>query len=163
MFQATADIYFRNSDFDGAQELAERAKKMLPPELREENPENAMLMQAQQQIQAMGQQLMQLDAKLKEKQDNQQFENAIEAKKTNAEIEKWQAEIKIKQEELALQWAQLGPQVTPEQVQGVFKAISEIDANLKDVGQAVSMILDEAEASLSPPPTAPVAQQATAI
>lgn len=150
MMKYAGDIYFRNSDFDGAQELAERAKKLLPPEVRDDSPEQQALMLAQQQIQAMGQQLMQMDAALKQKVDNQEFENSIEEKKTNAEIEKWRDEIKLKQEELALQWAQLGPQVTPEQVQGVFTALQEMDSNLKDVGHAVSMILDEAESSLIP-------------
>ena len=160
MMRYAGDIFFRNSDWDGAQELAERAKKLLPPEVKEETEEQQALMQAQQQMQAMGQQMAQMDAALKQKQDNQEFENINTAKKTDAEIQKWRDEIEIKQQELALEWAKLGPTVTAEQVQGVFTALQEMDANLKDVGNAVALILDEAEASLpqSAPPEAAIEQ-----
>jgi len=161
LMQYAGDIFFRNSDWDGAQELAERAKKLLPPEVREEAPEQQALMQAQQQMQGMAEQMAQMDAALKAKQDNQEFENANTAKKTDAEIQKWRDEIEIKQQELALEWAKLGPQVDPKAVEGVFAALQEMDANLKDVGQAVALILDEAEASL--PQSVPTPPEGVAI
>lgn len=159
VFQGMADIYFRNSDFDGAQELAERAKKLLPPELREETPESAMLMQAQQQMQAMGQQLVQLEAKLKEKQDNQAVSNELENKKIDLQHQIDQQKLELEREKLALETLKAQGELTPVQVNAMLESIMAMDENLKDVGQAVSIILDGLEGSpQSVPPEAAIAQ-----
>lgn len=66
MFPMVADILFRNSDMAGADELAERFHKMLPPNLQDDqqNPlppqAQAAMQQAQQQIQAMQGELQKL-------------------------------------------------------------------------------------------------------
>lgn len=162
MLKYAGDIFFRNSDWDGAPELAERAKKLLPPEVRDESPEQAALMQAQQQLQAMGQQLMQMDAELKKKQDNQDFSNELEMKKLELQNNIDNQKLDIEREKLALETLKAQNEITPEQTKAMLAAISEMDENLKDVGNAVAMILDEAEASLPPiqatePQSAPAA------
>lgn len=66
MFPMVADILFKNSDMAGADELAERFKKMLPPNLQDDqnNPlppqAQAAVSQAHQQMQGMQAQLQQL-------------------------------------------------------------------------------------------------------
>lgn len=53
------DILLRNMDFPGAQECADRAKKMLPPELQDEDEKGdpqAIIQKQAQQLQALGQQ-----------------------------------------------------------------------------------------------------------
>lgn len=152
LMRYAADIFFRNSDWDGAQELAERAKKLLPPEIQDDAPEQQMLMQAQQQIQMMGQQLMQMEAKLKEKQDNQAIENELENKKIDLQHQIDQQKLDIEREKLVLETLKAQSEITPEQTKAMIAAIAEMDQNLRDVGAAVSMILDEAEASLPPIP-----------
>lgn len=159
LFQASGDIFFRNSDWDGAQELAERAKKMLPPELKEESPEQAALMQAQQQMQAMGQQLMQLEAQLKEKQNNQAESNALENKKIDLQHQIDQQRLELDREKLALETLKAQGELNPEQVKMMLESIVAMDANLKDVGQAVATILDGLEADIpqSAPPVEGIA------
>lgn len=65
LMQLAGDVVFRNSDIPGADEVADRLKKMLPPQLQE-NPQGqaplppqvqAHIAQMQQTIQAMGQAL----------------------------------------------------------------------------------------------------------
>lgn len=160
MFQATADIYFRNSDFEGAQELAERAKKMVPPELREETPEQAQLMQAQQKMMQMGQALEQMQAQLKEKQDNQAVSNELENKKIDLQHQIDQQKLELEREKLALETLKAQGELNPTQVNAMLESIMAMDENLKDVGQAVSHILDGIEQSLpqSVPPEAAIAQ-----
>lgn len=161
LLEATADIFFRNLDWDGAQEIAERAKKMLPPQFQDDGPEQQQLMQAQKQMEAMGQQLQQMDAKLKEKQDNQAQSNALENKKIDLQHQIDSQKLNIDREKLALETLKAQSEISPEQVKMMLAAISEMDENLKDVGQAVSMILDEAERSK--PQAVPAAPEAVAI
>lgn len=66
LMNVIGDIFFQNSDMAGADQLAERFKKMLPPALQDDRdnplpPEaQAAVAQAQQQMQAMQAQLQQL-------------------------------------------------------------------------------------------------------
>lgn len=76
-----ADILMRNLDSPGSREIAERFEKMLPPELRntESAPDpqaQAMLQQADQQIQGMSQTLEQYEAIIRELQAKLQNEEA---------------------------------------------------------------------------------------
>jgi len=152
LFQAAGDIFFRNSDWDGAQELAERAKKMLPPELKDESPEQAQLMQAQQKMMQMGQALEQMQAQLKEKQDNQAESNALENKKIDLQHQIDQQKLELDREKLALETLKAQGELNPQQVNAMLESIMAMDQNLKDVGQAVSIILDGLE---GPPQSAP--------
>lgn len=161
LLEATGDIFFRNLDWDGAQEIAERAKKILPPQFRDESPEQQQLLQAQQQMQAMGQQLQQLDAKLKEKQDNQTFSNELEMKKLELQNNIDNQKLEIERERLALETLKAQSEMTPEQTRAMLEAIMAMDENLKDVGQAVDALITakeqeiQAQMGMSPEPTAP--------
>jgi len=152
LFQAAGDIFFRNSDWDGAQELAERAKKMLPPELKDESPEQAQLMQAQQKMMQMGQALEQMQAQLKEKHNNQAESNALENKKIDLQHQIDQQKLELDREKLALETLKAQGELNPQQVNAMLESIMAMDQNLKDVGQAVSIILDGLE---GPPQSAP--------
>jgi len=61
------DIMFRNMDWHGAEEVAERLKKMLPPELQD-SPENEEGMEIPPQIIQMQTQLEQMAAELQERE-----------------------------------------------------------------------------------------------
>jgi hypothetical protein len=155
LLEVTGDIFFRNLDWDGAQELAERAKKVLPPEFQDESPEQAQLLQAQQQLQAMGQQLEQMDAKLKEKQDNQAESNALENKKIDLSHQIDAQKLEIEREKLALETLKAQGELNPEQVKLMMAAIFEMNTNLQDVGQAVDTILSGFEQDLGSVPMPP--------
>lgn len=84
MMQIFGDIYFKNSDFAGAEAMAARAEKLLPPNLKDDqqqqDPQVAQmrqqLQQAGQEIQQLQQQLQQADAESKNKQAENQLKAA---------------------------------------------------------------------------------------
>lgn len=69
LFQMIGDLMVRNMDWPGADEIADRLKKMLPPQLQDENEDEspevqAVKAQAQQVIDQQGQQLEEAQAQL---------------------------------------------------------------------------------------------------
>jgi hypothetical protein len=79
LMQMMGDILFKNYDGAGADELAERFKKMLPPELQDEQDDpKAQLSKMQAQLAQTGQQLQAIDAfaaKLQKEQEGKVIEN----------------------------------------------------------------------------------------
>jgi hypothetical protein len=96
------DIFFQQSDLAGADEIAERLHKMLPPQLQDQNeqtPEQAQAMaaQAHQQMQLMGTELQKLQferqakvaehqGKMQQIQLQAQADMALEDKKLQAQL-----------------------------------------------------------------------------
>lgn len=78
LFMMMGDLYLKNQDWPGAQEMAERMKKMLPPQLQDQGgqPNAQQLQQQLTQMQAQMQQLQPLadanQAKLQQAQIDQQ-------------------------------------------------------------------------------------------
>lgn len=150
LLEVAGDLLFKSMDWPYAQEIGERIKKLLPPQLSDDNPEQAQLEQASQAMQQMQQQLMQMEAALKEKQDNQAFSNELELKKLELQNSIDQQKLEIEREKLALETLKAQDEISPVGFQALMQSITQINDNLNDVGQAVSMILDEAEAALGP-------------
>jgi hypothetical protein len=98
------DIFFANSDMAGADQLAERFKKMLPPNLQEQpdgqkpDPEQVMAENAQlkQQMQVLGAQLQDAQNPLKVEEIRQQ--SAVEQKKLQLDHDKTMASAKFEHE-----------------------------------------------------------------
>ena len=95
VFPLIGDQIVRNMDWPGANEIADRLKKMLPSQLQdsEDQSPEAQLMQAQQQLAQLGAQHQQLVMALQEtqkiidtKQVEQQGKFAIEQMKTNVDL-----------------------------------------------------------------------------
>lgn len=102
LIHVIGDIFFQQSDLAGADQIAERLHKMLPPPLQDhgdQTPEQAqaMLAQAQQQMQALGGELQKLQferaAKMQEGQNRLQevaakfqADMALEDKKLQAQL-----------------------------------------------------------------------------
>lgn len=100
------DIYFKNSDFSGAEAMAERMKKWIEknnPGMIEseegEEPVDPQKIQMQQMIEAMQAELVQL----KQNENNKQGELAIK----QGDLELKGAELQLKQQELELKEAEL--------------------------------------------------------
>lgn len=94
LLQTFGDIFFRNSDFAGAEALADRAEKLLPPELRDTeegdiDPEKQQLMV---QAQEMQQVIEQLGAQLQDKKAEEQGKLQIEQGKLQLDQQKLQIE-----------------------------------------------------------------------
>lgn len=68
--QSCADLIVKNMDWPGAQDIADRLKKMLPPNLQEQKPGQQQIPpQVQQQMQQMGSMIDQLTKQLHASQD----------------------------------------------------------------------------------------------
>lgn len=69
LMQLAGDLMVKNFDWPGAQEVAERLKKMLPPQLQDNEGQQQIPPQVQQQMQQMGQMIEQLTAELNKARD----------------------------------------------------------------------------------------------
>lgn len=106
LMEVVGDLLFKALDVPNGQEIADRLQANMPPEMLGENPMADKLKQAGQAIQALQEQLKNYDAALKEKKENQEFEEHYKLKeleldrdkfkldvmKANADIEKMRAE-----------------------------------------------------------------------
>lgn len=97
------DIFFKNSDFAGAQAMAERAKKLLPPNLQDEEEQDPrvqalemQIMEAQKIMEGIQAEAAQLKAKL----DSNEESNQLEREKMQMEYDLKMAEIEQKGREL---------------------------------------------------------------
>lgn len=73
LMQIAGDIIMRNADYPGAEKIADRLAKALPPNLQEQkNDKDAQLAQVSQQAQQMQQQLQMMSQQLQETQDKLQ-------------------------------------------------------------------------------------------
>jgi hypothetical protein len=86
LWQVAGDLFVKNMDWPGAQEMAKRFRKTLDPKLLSDDDKSPELQAAEQQIQAMGQELDQLHGVLKNVQ------NSIEAQ--DVEVKQFEAKIK---------------------------------------------------------------------
>lgn len=95
------DIYFKNSDFTGAQAMAERMKKMLPPQLQDDkdgqavDPQVAQLQQQLQQAQQIIQQGAAEIQSLQQQAANKQGEIAAKQQDTQVKAQSEQASNEI--------------------------------------------------------------------
>lgn len=99
-----SDLIAKNLDWPGAQEISERFKAMLPPQITGENPQIQQLQQMLQQVQAQSQQVM---SQLQQQIESLKTDKTIDAEKLK--IDAYNAETN------RLKTVQVG--MTPEQVQ----------------------------------------------
>lgn len=107
MMQMAGDLVVKSMDFDLADELSERFKKMLPPQLQDDENEEippqlkAKMTQAQQMIDQLTQELHATHDELEVKTQESNSKNGeLALKQADLEIKK--VEVGIKQEELQL-------------------------------------------------------------
>jgi len=114
LWRVAGDLFVKNMDWPGAQELAKRFAKTIDPQILADSEENPALQAAQKQIEEMAAQMQQMGAML------QQVNQSMEAQKlsidrfkaeTDAEVKSYEAETR------RLQAVAAGMQ--PEQVQEV--------------------------------------------
>ena len=134
LWSVAGDLFVKNMDWPGAQEMAKRFAKTIDPRLMGDADEDPALQAANQQIEAMGQEMQQMATML------QQVNQSMEAQKldidrfkaeTDAEVKSYEAETR------RLQAVAAGMQ--PEQVQEV------VMQTLRDVMTAGDMAVAERE------------------
>jgi len=103
LWAVAGDLFVKNMDWPGAQEMAKRFAKTIDPKILEDDDKSPELQAAEQQMQAMGQELDQLHQML------QQVGNSMEAQELR--IKEYEAETK------RISAVQAG--MTPEQIQDI--------------------------------------------
>ncbi len=118
LWQVAGDLFIKNMDWPGAQEMAERFARTIPPQIKGDGEDDPELAQAKQTMQQMQQQIEQMGQVI------QQFPESIEVLKIknshfDSEVKAFQAETQRLQA--------LGPMITPEDVQQlVMKTLQEV-------------------------------------
>lgn len=110
LWQVAGDLFVKNMDWPGAQEMAKRFAKTIDPKITSEADESPALQAAQQQIQAMGQEMEQM---------HQMIQNAAKSIEVQDQRRKdYEAEIKAYQAETQrISAVQAG--MSPEQIQDI--------------------------------------------
>lgn len=96
LFKIAGDIIVRNMDLPGAQELSERIKKTLPPQLQDVDPSEEIPMKVKQELDQYGQLVEQLTQQLHRLQDEQDSKKLELESKERIALERINAEITLK-------------------------------------------------------------------
>ena len=91
LWAVAGDLFVKNMDWPGAQEMAKRFAKTIDPKLMEDGDKSPELQAAEQQIQAMGQELDQVHQMLQNVGKSMEAQD-MERKNFEAEIKAYQAE-----------------------------------------------------------------------
>ncbi len=110
LWQVAGDLFIKNMDWPGAQEMAARFAKIIDPKIMADSDDSPEMQMAKQQMEAMGQELDQLHQMLQNVNQSVEVQD-MERKNFEAEIKAYQAET---QRLTAVSGA-----MTPDQVQDV--------------------------------------------
>jgi hypothetical protein len=91
LWAVAGDLFVKNMDWPGAQEIAQRLAKTIDPKLLEASDEDPALQAAQQQIQAMGAEMEQMFSMLQNVQQSMEARE-VQVKEFEAEVKAYQAE-----------------------------------------------------------------------
>ena len=110
LWQVAGDLFIKNMDWPGAQEMAARFKKILDPKVLSEGDQSPEMMAAQQQIEMMTQELNRVTDILQNIQDSTE-QQKVEIDRYKSEIDAYNAETK--------RIAAVLNSMTPEQIQDI--------------------------------------------
>ena len=110
LWQVAGDLFVKNMDWPGAQEMAKRFAKTIDPKLLSDADEDPALQAAQQQLEAMGQELDQLHGMLQNVSKSMEAQD-MAIKEQEANIKAYDAETK--------RISAVQASMTPEQIQDI--------------------------------------------
>ena len=93
LWQVAGDLFIKNMDWPGAQEMAARFAKTIDPKLLSDDDKSPELQAAEQQIQAMGQEMEQMHQMLRNVQQSMESRD-IAIKEFEAQVRAYDAETK---------------------------------------------------------------------
>jgi hypothetical protein len=93
LWTVAGDLFIKNMDWPGAQEMAKRFKKILDPKVLEEGDQSPEVMAAKQQIEALSQELNRVSDIMENIQDSAE-QQKIAIDKYKAEVQAYEAETK---------------------------------------------------------------------
>jgi hypothetical protein len=110
LWAVAGDLFVKNMDWPGAQEMAKRFAKTIDPKLMNDSDENPALQAAQQQMQAMGQEMEQMHQMLTNVGKSIEMQDT-KRKDFEAQVKAYEAETK--------RLAQVQASMSPEQIQDI--------------------------------------------
>ena len=110
LWTVAGDLFIKNMDWPGAQEMAKRFKKILDPKVLEEGDQSPEIMAAKQQIEALSQELNRVSDIMENIQDSAE-QQKISIDKYKAEVQAYEAETK--------RISAVQNSMTPEQIQDI--------------------------------------------
>jgi len=93
LWSVAGDLFIKNMDWPGAQEMAERFKKILEPKVLSEGDQSPEMMAAQQQMEAMTQELNRMTDIIQNVQDSV-AQREVDIKEYKAQVDAYDAETK---------------------------------------------------------------------
>ena len=110
LWQVAGDLFVKNMDWPGAQEMSKRFAKTIDPKLMGDSEDNPALVAAQQQMQAMGQEMEQMHTMLQNVTKSMDMRE-LEIKEFESQVKAYQAETQ--------RLAQVQANMSPEQIQDI--------------------------------------------
>ena len=110
LWQVAGDLFVKNMDWPGAQEMSKRFAKTIDPKLMGDSEDNPALVAAQQQMQAMGQEMQQMQTMLQNVSKSMDMRE-LEVKEFDSQVKAFDAETK--------RLAQVQANMSPEQIQDI--------------------------------------------
>jgi len=110
LWAVAGDLFIKNMDWPGAQEMAARFKKILDPKVLAEGDQSPEMMAAQQQMEAMTQELNRMTDIISNVQDSV-AQREVDIKEYKAQVDAYDAETK--------RISAVQQSMTPEQIQDI--------------------------------------------
>ena len=154
LWAVAGDLFIKNMDWPGAQEMSKRFAKTIDPKLLSEDDKSPELQAAEQQIQAMGAEMEQMHTMLQNVSKSMEMQE-IERKDFEAQIKMFDAETK----RISAIQASMSPDQIHDIVMGTIHAAIDtgdlISGSQQDMRE--NMQEDEQAPQMQPPPQQPMA------
>lgn len=124
LWKIAGDLFVKNMDWPGAQELAKRFEKTIDPKLLENGDDSPALQQAKQQLQQLDQELQQAHMMLQNVQKSMEAQE-LDIKKTEAQVKIYDAQTKriAATSTAAMQEQGMTPESVQEAIMGTVHAM----------------------------------------
>ena len=139
LWKVAGDLFVKNMDWPGAQEMAKRFAKTIDPQLLSDSDENPALQAAQQQIEAMGQEMEQMHQMIQnvgksiEMQEQRRKDLEAEVKVYDAETKRISA-VQAGMTEQQIQDIAMGVVAAAMESNGQLNGIPEMPSQEMDIG-----------------------------
>lgn len=131
LWSVAGDLFIKNMDWPGAQEMAQRFKKILDPKVLSEGDQSPEMMAAQQQMEAMTQELNRMTDIIQNVQDSV-AQREVDIKEYKAQVDAYDAETK--------RITAVQNSMTPEQIQDIVMGTIAGALDMGDlIGQSPQM------------------------
>jgi len=145
LWTVAGDLFVKNMDWPGAQEMAKRLQKTIDPKLLSDTDEDPALQAAQQQMQGMAQELEQMHTMLQNVGKSIEMQE-IERKNYEAQIKMFDAETK----RISAVQASMTPDQIHDIVMGTIHAAIDIGDLISGSQQDMRMNMQEDEQQTQP-------------